>query len=96
VVRLIVAGALLCLSACASVATRPAELRVIARPENARVYLDDRFVATARVLSRRPESVRAGVHYMTITADGYFPHDVELDLPSGLTTVEISLRPVPP
>jgi hypothetical protein len=96
VVRLIAAVFLFALSACTTVMPRPAELRVIARPENARIYLDDRFVATARVLARRPETVRTGVHYMTVTADGYFPHDVELELPSGVTTVEISLRPVPP
>ncbi len=73
-----------------------AQLRVIAEPDTARVYLNDHYVATARVLARRPETVRTGTHFLTITADGFFPHDVELDLAAGLTTVEISLRPVPP
>jgi hypothetical protein len=33
---------------------------------------------------------------MTITADDHFPHDMELDLPPGTTTLTIELRPVPP
>jgi hypothetical protein len=33
---------------------------------------------------------------MTVQADDHFPHDMELDLPPGLTTLEVELRPVPP
>ena len=88
----------LALSACG--ASQPgaeaASLRVVAEPEMARVYVDDRFIATARRLAVRPAPLRTGVHFVTITADGYFPHDVEVDLPAGETTVEISLRAVPP
>jgi hypothetical protein len=32
---------------------------------------------------------------LTITADGYFPHDLDLDLAPGTTTVRVALRPVP-
>ncbi len=80
----------------AAPAREPAQLRVVAEPDNASVYVDDRFVATARRLSRRPEALRPGVHHVTIAAPGHFPHDLELDLPAGVTTVEISLRPIPP
>ncbi len=73
----------------------PARLQVIAEPEEASVYVDERFAASARVLAQRPRSVRTGSHRITIRAPGYFPHDVEVDLPAGTTTIRISLRPVP-
>ena len=86
------------LSACG--ASQPgaeaAQLRVVAEPDMARVYVDDRFIATGRRLAVRPAPMRTGVHFLTISAEGYFPHDVELDLPAGETTVRITLRPVPP
>ncbi|MEM9191289.1 MAG: hypothetical protein AAGF12_19105 [Myxococcota bacterium] len=96
-VGLVVALAWAVALGCSGAPRRPAaQLRVVAQPENARVYVNDRFLATARVIRQRPEVLRTGVHHMTVTAPGHFPHDVELDLPEGLTTVEISLRPIPP
>lgn len=74
----------------------PARVRFLIEPETARVYVEDRFVGAARVLARRPEAFRPGPRHFTITADGHFPHDVEVDLPSGLTTIRLRLRPVPP
>lgn len=90
-------GALM-LAACggAQRAPEPARVRFLIEPENARVYTEDRFVGAARVLARRPEAFRPGLRHFTITADGHFPHDVEVDLPSGLTTIRLRLRPVPP
>ena len=74
----------------------PAGLQVIAVPADARVYVDGRFVASARVLAHRAHRLPAGVHQITISAPGYFPHDLETELPPGVSTIEISLRPVPP
>ncbi len=76
--------------------TTRAKLRVVAEPEDARVFVDDRFVATARVLAREPLALRPGAHLLTVTASGYFPHDMQIDLPTGETKIEIELRPVPP
>ena len=73
-----------------------ARLRVIAKPKTASVYIDDRFAGSAQVLDKRPEELSAGQHLVTVRAPGYFPHDLELDLPAGTTKVEIELRPVPP
>lgn len=75
--------------------TRPAELRVIATPDTATVYLDERFLGAARVLAVRPKSVPKGRHRLTVQAPGHFPHDLELELEPGETKVEISLRPIP-
>lgn len=80
-------------------APRPVEtahVRFLLEPSSARVYEDDRFIGAGRVLSRRPAAFRPGPRYFTITADGFFPHDVEVDLPEGLTTIRLRLRPVPP
>jgi hypothetical protein len=68
---------------------------VIADPEIARVEVDDRFIGTARVLAHRPEALAVGTHFVTIAAPGFFPHDVEVDLPAGETRIEISLRAIP-
>jgi hypothetical protein len=73
-----------------------AELRVIAEPAVARVYVNDRFVGTGRRLAQRPHRLNPGVHYVTIESPGFFPHDLRMELPEGETTVRISLRPVPP
>ena len=72
-----------------------AEVRLIIEPATARVYTDERFVGGARVLATRAVSFRAGPRRLTITADGFFPHDLDLDLPPGTTTVRVTLRPIP-
>lgn len=77
--------------------TGPSQVRFLDEPATARVYLDDRFLGAARVLAQRPASFRQpGVRYFTIRARGYFPHDVAVELTPGVTTVQLSLRPVPP
>ena len=75
---------------------KPAELRVLAVPATASVQVNERFVGAARVLDKQPAKMAPGKKRITIEAPGYFPHDLELDLPAGVTTVEIKLRPVPP
>jgi hypothetical protein len=74
----------------------PAELRVIAEPVFASVQVDERFVGAARVLDKRPAKLSPGPKHITIEAPGYFPHDVAVELPPGVTTLNIKLRPVPP
>ena len=73
-----------------------AELRMEIAPPTASVYVDERFLATGRKLASRPARLPVGVHFITVSAPGYFPHDVRVDLPQGETKIELSLRPVPP
>ena len=73
-----------------------ARVRFLLDPPQSRVYVEDRFLGAGRVLRRRPREFPPGPRHFTITADGYFPHDVEVDLPSGTTTIRLSLRPIPP
>lgn len=73
-----------------------AQVRFLVEPDTARIYTDERFVGSARVLAVRPAEFRAGPRRFSITAEGYFPHDVEVDLAPGTTTIELRLRPIPP
>ena len=75
--------------------TKPAALRVVAEPPTATVQVDERFVGAARVLDVRPAPLGAGKHRVTVEAPGYFPHDLEVTLAPGVTTVEVKLRAVP-
>ena len=70
-----------------TVRDEPARLKVVATPANASVYLDGHYFGRAKVLAREPKALLPGMHLMTVTADDYFPHDMELNLPPGTTTV---------
>jgi hypothetical protein len=91
---------LLCISLASCIRPPPppqlAKLRVLAEPETTTVYVDDRYVGSARVLAAKPRSLSPGMKLVTFKAPGYFPHDVRLDLPSGVTTVRMKLRQIPP
>lgn len=73
-----------------------AELRVLADPPSAVVQVNERFVGAARVLDKQPARLTPGPKRVTVEAPGYFPHDLEIELPAGTTTLNIKLRPVPP
>jgi hypothetical protein len=88
--------ALLACGGAQRVRERPASLRVVAVPAHATVQVDERFVGAARVLEKQPALLERGKRRVTIEAPGYFPHDLEVELVPGVTTVEIQLRPVPP
>ncbi|MDH5491021.1 MAG: PEGA domain-containing protein [Myxococcales bacterium] len=85
-------------SGCGMQPRRPqvASLRIETEPLAARIYIDGRYMGAGRALSRRPVHLRPGSHQVTIAAPGFFPHDLELDLPVGETRVRAALRPVPP
>ena len=93
-----VLGVTALLAACGGakpVPTQPATLRVVAEPATATVQVDERFVGAARVLDAHPAPLTAGKHRVTLEAPGYFPHDLEVTLAPGVTTVEVKLRAVP-
>ena len=91
----VVAGVLL---GCAGAPERTTDprLRVITEPPTARVFVDDNYIATGRVLGAQPVRLAPGMHHVTLTADGHFPHDVELRVVPGVTTLRVALRPIPP
>jgi hypothetical protein len=79
-----------------AVLAEPARLEIVATPPDASVYIDGHYFGRATVLAQEPKSLAPGVHLMTVLADDHFPHDMELNLPRGVTTIEIELRPIPP
>lgn len=95
---LVALGLLLGLADCGATEVRRerALLELHVEPPEARIRVDDRFIASGRVAAARPIELTPGQHQLSVEAAGYFPHDLELDLPVGTTTVEIHLRPVPP
>jgi hypothetical protein len=76
--------------------SRLAKLRVVAEPNTTTVYVDDRYVGSARVLATRPKVFKPGIKFVTFKAPDHFPHDVRVDLPPGTTTIKMKLRPIPP
>lgn len=84
--------------ACGGATPRPtsASLRVHAEPETASVYVDGRFFSSARALAKHPKPLSPGLHLVTVEAPDHFPHDFEVKLAAGTTTVRVKLRPVPP
>jgi len=79
-----------------TVAPEPARLKIIATPPDASVYIDGHYFGRATVLSEAPKALVPGVHLMTVQAEDHFPHDMELNLPAGETTITVELRPIPP
>jgi len=78
------------------VVAEPARLKVVATPPDASIYIDGHYFGRATVLSQEPKALAPGPRLMTVQADDHFPHDMELDLPAGVTTISIDLRRVPP
>ncbi len=101
-VRLIVALlalALVAIAGCGAATVAPTEratLEFEITPDTARVYTEDRFIGSALVLAAHAPSFRTGARQITISADGYFPVDLDLDLAPGTTNVRVSMRPIPP
>jgi hypothetical protein len=77
-------------------ATRMAYLKVVAEPRQTTVYSNDRFLGSAHLLQKQPKALPPGTKYLTFKAPGYFPHDLQIKLPVGETTVKVKLRPIPP
>ncbi|MDB4974430.1 MAG: hypothetical protein JWN48_2771 [Myxococcaceae bacterium] len=76
--------------------TKTAALKTVVEPPTALVQVDEHFVGAARVLATRPAPLEPGKHRVTVEAPGYFPHDLEVDLVPGVTTLELKLRATPP
>jgi hypothetical protein len=75
---------------------RVAYLKVVAEPRQTTVYSNDRFMGSAHLLQKQPKALPPGTKYLTFKAPGYFPHDLQIKLPVGETTVKVKLRPIPP
>ncbi len=54
-------------------------LRFAGTPENASVFVDDILVGPLDVVKARGIAVPAGVHHVTVQAEGHFPDDRVID-----------------
>lgn len=54
-------------------------LRFAGTPENASVFVDDILVGPLDVVKARGVAVPAGVHHVTVQAEGHFPDDRVID-----------------
>ena len=87
-------------AACAGprVATAPTvSLRMHGTPPDAVVIIDDQALGTLELVMAHGVALPAGVHHVTVKADGYFPWDrqVEATLGQGVVKLEVALTPVP-
>ena len=97
--RALLAGLALWTAACATTpraSPKTALLRTVVEPPSAIVQVDEQFAGAARVLDTRPSAQLPGKHRVTVEAPGYFPHDLDVELAVGVTTVQVKLRKVPP
>jgi hypothetical protein len=80
---------------CGCPAIKPGLIRFKSAHPKATVTIDDRYVGP---LERLRGGVRlpAGVHTVTIDEDGYFPHDVAVEVPAGgRITIRVTLIEIP-
>jgi len=65
----------------AAPAPKMVSLRFTGTPENASVFVDDILLGPLDVVTARGVAVPAGVHHVTVQAEGYFPDDRVVEAP---------------
>jgi hypothetical protein len=72
-------------------------LRLRGRPARATVVIDEEPVGTLDFVAARGVALPPGVHHVSVTADGYFPWDREVDAKDGSPPIrlEVALIPIP-
>lgn len=93
-----IALALTSLAACASAPAPAASgtLRVACTPDDAEVYLDDRFAGACAVLRARPLAAAAGLRRVEIRRPGHFTRYVEAEVRARASSdLRVDLRKSP-
>ena len=94
------AGLLVLLAAvgCGPPANAPTvSMRMSGGPPNASVTVDDIFVGSLELVTKRGVALPAGVHHISVEAPGHLPWDktVEAKEGSGPLRLDVKLVPVP-
>ena len=78
-------------------APKTVSMRVAGGPGNASVTVDDTFVGTLDVVSRRGVALPPGMHRVSVEAPGHLPWDkvVEAKEGAGPLQLDVKLVPVP-
>jgi hypothetical protein len=72
-------------------------LRMRGGPASATVVIDDQALGSFEFVAAHGVALLPGVHHVTVTAQGYFPWDREVDakLGSAPIALDVALIPVP-
>lgn len=76
---------------------RPAGgLVVICEPQDALIYVDEKYLGATSGLKARPLQLSAGVHRIELRRDGYFTHFAEVTIEPGVRQrLTVKLRKEP-
>jgi hypothetical protein len=99
VVALVVVAAS-ALAGCPPPGTPPARplggLAVACEPDDAQLFVDDRFVGSVASLRQRSLQLPEGLHRIELRRDGFFPHFAEVTTVKGVRQkLEVRLRKEP-
>lgn len=73
-----------------------AGLLVICDPQDAMIYVDDKYMGSVKGLGRRPLMLSDGVHRVEVRRDGYFAHFTEVTVAKGVRQqLKLKLRKEP-
>jgi hypothetical protein len=72
-------------------------LRMQGTPPDATVIIDDEAIGSLELVQAHGVAVRAGVHHVTVKAEGYFPWDREVKAEEGKGPIrlDVALQKVP-
>ena len=75
---------------------RLGELALTCQPEDALVYVDDRYQGSVLALRQAPLSLPEGAHRLEVRRDGYFTHYAEVTVVHGVRQrLQVQLRKEP-
>jgi len=76
-------------------APKTVSMRMVGGPGNASVTVDDTFVGTLDVVSRRGVALPPGMHRVSVEAPGHLPWDKVVEAKEGAGPVQIDVKLVP-
>ncbi len=74
------------------VAPKTVSMRMVGGPPNASVTVDDAFVGTLDVVSRRGVALPPGTHRVSVEAPGHLPWDKVIEAKEGQGLVQFDVR----
>ena len=76
-------------------APKTVSMRMVGGPPNASVTVDDLFVGTLDVVSRRGVALPPGTHRVSVEAPGHLPWDKIIEAKEGQAPVRVDVKLVP-
>lgn len=76
-------------------APKTVSMRMVGGPANASVTVDDTFVGTLDLVSRRGVALPPGMHRVSVEAPGHLPWDKVVEAKEGQGPVQLDVKLVP-